>query len=273
MKYVFILVLTTCNGIVWAQSDLLELPIPKRFIDKIEVFAGLNLSLNYGNMFIENYRGVYANNNYVVNKRLLKSGYSFGVGAHHSFANSIALNVSVQFEQKGTRNELSCPKNPVNDDARQITMDNYSYNYFTIAILPTVLLDTKKKWSISIGPYLSKIKNVRGYSEIYDTRDFQVDKGSFDGRYFYHLRDDGVMAGFSWKPLLTGIEDYDWGLATSIGYRIHINQKHSILVQVQDNLGLKNINKNNTYGLEEKNHALSLIISYTYHLPPKSFRL
>ncbi|QLH33331.1 MAG: hypothetical protein HWD62_13765 [Cyclobacteriaceae bacterium] len=100
MKYVFILVLTTCNGIVWAQSDLLELPIPKRFIDKIEVFAGLNLSLNYGNMFIENYRGVYANNNYVVNKRLLKSGYSFGVGAHHSFANSIALNVSVQFEQK-----------------------------------------------------------------------------------------------------------------------------------------------------------------------------
>ena len=31
----------------------LKLPEPKRFIDKIEIFAGPNLSFNYGNKFVE----------------------------------------------------------------------------------------------------------------------------------------------------------------------------------------------------------------------------
>jgi len=273
-RYFQIFLLTLSTYSLFGQSpNELKLPEPKRFIDKVEVFVGPNLSFNYGNLFIEDYRGEYANDNYVVNKRLLKPGYVVGVGAYHSFTNSIGLNIRVQYEQKGTKNELNNPLNPANDDTRQITKDEYTYSYFTINVSPTFYLDRKNRWVISFGAYYSKIKNLRGSSKSYNTRDFLVNKGSFEARYFYHLREDGGMDGFSWNPFLTSIEDYDWGLITSIGYRIPFNQKHSMLIQLQDNFGLKNINKNNPYGLEEKNHSLSIIISYTYHLPPKSLRL
>lgn len=269
--YTFLLTLSGCYAF-GQPSENLKLPEPKRLIDRVEIFAGSNLSFNYGNMFVENYRGDYVDNNYVTNKRLLKFGYLLGFGAYHSFTNRIGLNVRLQYEQKGTKNELNTPVNPVNDDAREITTDNYTYNYLTINASPTYYFGRKNRWMISLGAYYSKTENLRGSSESYNTRDFQVNKGSFEGRYFYHLREDGATDGFSWMPRLTSIEDYDWGLITSIGYRIPFNQKHSLFIQLQDNFGLKNINKNNPYSLEEKNHSFSLIISYTYHLPPKSLR-
>ncbi|HRJ82925.1 MAG TPA: hypothetical protein PLV21_13625 [Cyclobacteriaceae bacterium] len=270
--HIFLFILST-YFLFGQPSENLKLPEPKRLIDRVEIFAGSNLSFNYGNMFVENYRDDYADNNYVTNKRLLKFDYLFGIGAYHSFTNRIGLNVRMQYEQKGSKNELNNPLNPVNDDTRQITKDEYTYSYFTINTSPTFYFGRKNRWMISFGAYYSKIKNLRGSSESYNTLDFQANKDSFEGRYFYHLREDGGMDGFAWMPHLTSIEDYDWGLITSIGYKIPFNQKHSTFIQLQDNFGLKNINKNNPYNLEEKNHSFSLIISYTYHLPPKSLRL
>lgn len=270
--YTFLLTLSGCYAF-GQPSENLKLPEPKRLIDRVEIFAGSNLSFNYGNMFVENYRGDYVDNNYVTNKRLLKFGYLFGIGAYHQFTNRIGLNVRVQYEQKGTKNELNNPLNPVNDDARLINKDDYTYNYLTINASPIFYFGRKNKWAISFGVYYSKIKSVKGCSEIYNTRDYQVDKGEFEGRYFYHFREDGGIDGFAWMPLLTSIEDYDWGLTASIGYRIPIKQKHSIFVQLQDNFGLKNINKNNPYDLEEKiiRFPLTLVIHIIYHLNPYAY--
>ena len=52
---------------------------PKRFIDKVEFVVGTGLCFNYGSMFTENYRGDFANGNYVENKRLSKIAFSFGI--------------------------------------------------------------------------------------------------------------------------------------------------------------------------------------------------
>jgi hypothetical protein len=270
--YPAIFFLTT--SILFGQSpEKLNLPKPKRLIDKVEVFVGPNLSFNNGNMFVENYRGDYADNNYVTNNRHLKFGYLVGIGAHHSLTKKIGLNVRVQYEQKGTKNELNNPLNPVNDDARLIQKNDYTYSYFTINPSSIFYVGRKSKWAISFGVYYSRIENVKGCIETYNTRDYQVEKGKFDGRYFYRVGEDGGLDGFAWMPHQTSIEDYDWGLTTSIGYRIPFNHKHSMFIQLQDNFGLKNINKNNPYSLEENNHSLSLIVSYTFHLPPKSLRL
>ncbi len=65
---------------------------PKRFIDKFEFVIGTGLCLNHGNMFIENYRGEYANGNYVENKRLTKVGYSIGIGAYHPVNDRLDIN-------------------------------------------------------------------------------------------------------------------------------------------------------------------------------------
>jgi hypothetical protein len=266
--HTFLLTLTTYS--LFGQSpDNLKLPEPKRFIDRIEVFAGPNLSFNYGNIFIENYRGEYADNNYVVNKRLLKPGYQFGVGVYHPLANRIDLNVRVLFERKGTKNELNNPLNPVNDDTRQISKDDYNYSYFTANASPNFYLGHKRKWSTSFGIYYSRIKNLSGSSKSYNTRDYQVNKGSFEGRYFYHLREDGGMDGFSWNPFLTSIETYDYGAILSVSYEVFVGESHSMIIQLQDNFGLKNINKNNPYGYKEKNHTAALIIIYNFKLSPK----
>lgn len=250
------------------SSENLQLPYAKRFINKIEVFAGSNLSFNYGNMFIENYRGEYANDNFVINERQLKPGYLFGLGVYHPLSRRIDLNFRLLYEKKGTKNELNSPSNPVNTDARLVTLDEYSYNYLTVNASPNFYFGPKKKWSISVGGYFSKIKSLKGSSKSYDTRGYQ-DQGIFEGRYFYHLREDGAMDGFSWNPFLTSIETFDFGLISSFSYEVFINLKHSILVQLQDNYGLQNINKDNTYGLKERNHSIALIISYNFKLPSK----
>lgn len=133
-------------------------------------------------------------------------------------------------------------------------------------------LGSKKRWQVSLGAYYSKAKNLKGESESHNTRDFQVNSGSFEGRYFYHLRQDGGMDGFSWMPYLASIEDHDWGLVTSIGYVIPIRH-HAVLFQLQDNLGLTNINKNNPYDLEERNHSILLTFSYIFKFPPNPSHL
>lgn len=86
--YIFLFILSSYS-LFGQSSENLILPEPKRLIDRVEIFAGSNLSINYGNMFVENYRGDYTDNNYVTNKRLLKFGYLFGIGAYHSFTNRI----------------------------------------------------------------------------------------------------------------------------------------------------------------------------------------
>jgi len=65
---------------VWAQQTV-DPPqqTHKRFIDKVEVFAGPNLSFNHGNKFIDNYNDAP----YVQNTRKTKVGYSFGLVVDH----------------------------------------------------------------------------------------------------------------------------------------------------------------------------------------------
>jgi hypothetical protein len=267
VKRIFLIILMIGNTVALAQDALPQLPQPKRFIQKIEIFAGPNMSFNYGNMFIENYRGEYSNDNYVVNKRLLKPGYVFGAGVYHPFSDRVDLNVRLQYERKGIRTELNTPT--YNSNNRIIMYAKYDYDYLTITVRPQILLGEEKNMFISLGGYYSKIKRLEGYGRTYDTNGTLNSEGSYKGRYFYDLGDDGTMQGFSWMPYLTSVEDYDWGLVTSIGYRIPFKEKHSMLIQLQNNFGLKNINKNNSYDLKEKNHTVNLILSYSLKIPLK----
>ncbi len=247
-----------------SSNDSLS-PEKKRLISKVEIFAGPNLSFNHGNKFIENY-----NDENVTNKRLMKVDYLFGIGAVHPISKRIDINVRFQYEQKGTKNKLSTPALP---DGRIVSLDNYSYRYLTLLATPQITIGRKMNFVLSVGGYYSKIKKVNGTTKISDTSGNVNSEGSFEGRYFYDLADDGIRQGLAWMPYLNSIENNDFGLVTSIGYKIPFKKKHSVLIQLQDNLGLKNTNKNNPYGLKERNHSLSLIISYTYHLPPKSLSL
>jgi len=247
---------------LFGQSpENLKLPEPKRFIDRVEVFAGPSLSFNYGNKFIENYK-----DENVTNTRLLKPGYVFGIGGYHPLSSRLNLNVRLQFEQKGTKNELNTPSLP---DGRIISSDNYSYNYLTIIAAPQITIDRKMNFVLSAGIYYGKVKEIKGTTKLSDTNGTVNSEGSFSGRYFYDLSDDGIRQGFAWMPNLSSIEENDFGIVVSVGYKIPLKDKHVILVQIQDSFGIQNINKNNPYGLEERNHSVTLIINYIFKLPSK----
>jgi len=228
----------------------------------VEIFAGPNLSFNYGNMFIENYK-----DDFVTNKRLLKPGYTLGIGVYHRLSNRSDLNIRFHFEQKGTRNELTTPSLPHGN--KQIDYFNYSYNYITFSSAKNHEIGIRKRFVVSIGAYYSKILKIKGIGKTYDVMGtITKNEGSYEGRFFYDLTNVGTRQGFTWSPDLTSIEDHDLGLVCSLGYRLLI-KKQIILIQLQDNYGLKNINKNNPYGLKEKNHLLTLNVSYLYNLPLK----
>jgi hypothetical protein len=246
-----------------AQESPAELPSPKRFIDRVEIFAGPGLCFNYGNNFVENY-----NDDNVENKRLSKLGYTAGVGLYHPINNWLDVNLRFQYEKKGRKTELNHPLNPVNNDARQIIQDDYTYKYFTIGLAPTLNV-IKKKLTISVGAYYSIIKGIKGFSRSYNTQDFQISEGEFEGRYFYHLREDGGMDSFTWIPGLKSFQPYDIGSILSIGYSISFKNENALAIQLVDNFGFKNINKDVPYDQEERNHTLSLILSYTLKRPNK----
>lgn len=185
-------------------SQDIRLPKPKRFIDKVEVFAGPGLSFNYGNKFVENYE-----DDNVQNRRLLKVGYNVGIGLYHPVSDRIDINARVQYEQKGNKNELNVPLNPVNDDSRVIINSEYSYRFLTLSIAPQIYFGKNKQWRIGLGGYLSKITQVQGYDQTHVLRDNFIEESSFIGRVFRDLRPDGAVYSTSWMRGLSGSNQFN----------------------------------------------------------------
>lgn len=252
MKYVFIIVLMITNGIVWAQNALPGLPAPKRFIDKIEIFAGPNLSFNYGNMFIENY-----NDDNVTNKRLLKLGYLFGLGIYHPVKDRLDINLRLQYEEKGTNSEMVTPG--------LIRKTDYTYRYLTISLAPRILLFNKTKLKVSAGSFFSKIRNVEGRTNALDTQNNVTFVSNFNGREIRELRPDGSTGSITFAPGLKSFQDFDFGITLSLSYSITINSSNELTIQLQDNLGLYNINKQLDVIVNppEKNQTISILIGYS----------
>lgn len=264
MKYV-VLILFLIPHVCMAQhrNENLRLPEPKRFIDKVEVFAGPGLSFNYGNKFLENYK-----DDNVQNKRLLKVGYTFGIGIYHPVSNRIDLNARLQFEQKGRKTESNTPLTlPEN---RRVNDKDYTYNYLALSVGFETLLGEKKRWVFSVGGYYGKIKGIAGYEKVHVTKDGTTYEGRFKGRYFEDTGSDGGVYSITWVPGLQSFESYDVGLLLKFGYLIPVKKSHSLIFQLTDSLGLRNINKDRPYGQEEKNHSLGLTVGYVLQRPKKN---
>ena len=273
MRNLLLAGLIVSNVIALAQKIEPEsktyMPTTKRFIDKVEVFGGPSLSFNRGNMFIENYSDPI-----IQNKRLMKAGYSIGIGAYHPVKNWLDLNARVLFEHKGTRSQLNNPLNPVNDDSRLVTNSEYSYGYLTVCLTSNLFIGKRKNVSVLFGGYLSKIKSVRGFGSNFDTQGhITPTAGNFVGRYWYGFREDGAINSFTFIPGLQSFEENDFGLSIGMAYQIHIHGNHSLTVRLIDNYGLHNIyNKKFVENLPEKNHNLSLTLGYMFSRYEKELR-
>jgi hypothetical protein len=236
-------------------------PVSKKLITKLEVFAGPGLAFNRGNMFVENYQD--AN---VTNKRLLKPAYVAGVGVFAPLTKRIDLNVRMQFEQKGTRSLLELPYIPNFEGSREFIYSDISYQYLTALIAPRLYLDERKRLAISVGLYAGRIIGLETCSKITNTVFETVNEGCTEGRFFLELDKDGYPRSLITSPGLSSSTKTDYGMAFSLAYILPITQRHTISLQLFDNLGLRNIEKHKPFGYIEKNHTLNLSIGYLYNL-------
>ncbi len=245
---IYITLLCLSTQVLFGQSiqDLKSVH-PKRLIDKIETFAGPSLCLNHGNKFVENYE-----DENITNERQLKIGYMVGIGGYHQLRERWDLNIRLQYEKKGTKNELNTP---LSDGSRVIYNSEYDYHYFSLTTTPHYLVGKKRKLNIGLGGYISLIKRVDGNDKVHVLKDSYVEKNNFEGRKFQDVAAGGTVYSASWSPGLTGIEKYDYGITLSIGYVITVASNQSISICFIDNFGLQNINKDNPYDLVEKNHT------------------
>ena len=257
----------------WCQQEkAYELPKSKRFINKVEFVMGSGLCFNHGNMFIENYRGEYANGNYVENRRLTKLGYSIGIGAYHSVNDRIGIKVRVLWEQKGYKSEL----NTTLFTSREFRESDYTYNYFTIPVTAKLFVDKKRRFTISLGGYVSQLNRVRATEKFYNALDNTRTATSFIGRTLVGFDADGGINTASFIPGLQGFEELDYGVVFGLGYELKIKGNSGLVFQILDSYGLANINKPNFTSIpspDEKNHTISLMVGYIYQLKTKSDKI
>jgi hypothetical protein len=234
------------------SSENLKLPEPKRFIDKIELFAGANFSFNYGNKFIENYQ-----DEFVMNKRKIKPNYVIGVGVYHPINDWADINFRLMYEEKGTNSQMVTPG--------LLRKTDYTYRYLTISLAPRISLFNNTKLKVSAGGFFSKIRNVEGRAYALDTQNNVTFVSNFNGREIRELRPDGSTGSITFAPGLKSFQNYDFGITLSLSYSITINSRNELTIQLQDNLGLQNINKQLDVIVNppEKNHTISILIGYS----------
>lgn len=268
-SYIFF-ILSLISIKAWCQQErIYRLPEPKRFISKVEIFAGPGLSFNRGNLFVENYRGEFANGNYVENKRLTKLGYSAGLGIYHQINNRIDLNLRILWEQKGYNSELSTP---LGSNSRAFAESNYTYKYFTVPVTAKLFMDKKKRLSISLGGYVSRLNSMSATEKFYNTLDNTRTSSTFIGRTLVAFDADGGINSASFIPGLQGFAEYDYGTTVALNYELKLAEKHTLIIQMIDNFGLTNVNKPNFTSIpspNERNHVISVIVGYLYQRKPK----
>lgn len=229
--------------------------INKKFIDKIEFFAGSGLSFNYGNKLVENYRDENASN-----KRLGKMSHTFGIGLCRQISKRIDFFLRFQYEIKGRKTELNTPLTL--PEYRRINQKNYTYQYLTVSGSLQFYLDAKNDYFFSLGGYYGKISGFNGYEKIFDSQDLITYEGNPGGRNFEEIGSNGMVHTITWISGLRSFELFDFGAIISFGRSVIDNKKQKITVSVTDNLGLSNINKNKPFNQEEKNHTLRLQVAY-----------
>lgn len=245
------------------ETDLEKYTLkPERFIDKVEIFVGPSLSFNYGNKFLKNYR-----DDLLENKRLPKVGFSFGAGVYHSVKKYFDINARLFFEKKGSKAELNVPFIP--DGNRYIINSEYTYNYLTIQLIPRVLIGIKRKFSLKFGGYYSILKTIKGFESAFDTQGLVGAEGSFNGRYWRSFNSNGQISSFTFSPGLRSFERDDFGATLGFGYSIKVKEQHKIFIELIENLGFNNINKPILENPKERNHSVSLIVSYIFSRPGK----
>ncbi|MBS1486803.1 MAG: hypothetical protein JST43_04380 [Bacteroidetes bacterium] len=271
---VSVCLLLSLNLFAQEKPDLQKLIPRKRIhvslrdiVNKLEVFAGANSSLNHGNKFIDNHYSPYFKNN-----RELKMGYSFGVGVSPVVNKRLEILLRVSWDQTGTKAKFTTkPKDTsATHNLIQSVESTYTYQYLTLSIIPKINFGKQGKCALLVGGYYGKIQSIKGHF-VQDnlSKNYHIfSEASFNGRFIYGVdSQNGGITSFGTASSTTSIQNDDYGLVVGFSYQAWQKNKHSLSIQLIDNFGLQNINKSFGSFLPippELNNSLCLLINYSF---------
>ena len=176
-------------------------------------------------------------------------GYSFGIGVSHKLTKRFEIFARLFYEQKGfvrTLDTLSFDNNFALISASRVWSENISNNYFTLTILPQLILGSKAHFNIGAGGYVGSLISSRTEYKGQTSFTYVSDPGF--NKYDFGL---SFNAGISY-PIKTNLEltfqlTANFGLHhisdqfTSFNYPKWYNSSYSVL------MGIRFFNKENRY--------------------------
>ena len=150
--------------------------------------------------------------------------FTGGLFFQYNVTKTFSLRVDPGLERKGYCDQF--PFGPPND---QNEKDRESFNYLTVPVLLRAAVGNKIRYFVNAGPYVAFLLSEKD-------RETPPNEATL------------VYTSTSYY------QTTDWGVTTGLGLSIPVHEKVSISVEVRNNLGLTNINKNSgEYGTIKTN--------------------
>ena len=197
---------------------------------EIQILAGPSISFLRGNLEVDN--------NFQ-NERKPKYGYSIGIGFNRRLIKDFSISYGLIFEKKGgVSHSVTTYFDQVDQSLKQGTIEyEYNYEYFTIPVQIFHRIGKTNKFSFGIGPYLSYLK-----------RQIRVRRSLFPPGNISYDDETDVNTMF------------DFGIMASISFKVPINSKNFLSIQIANTLGLLNIRPNLYQGQVMKTNNISLLV-------------
>jgi hypothetical protein len=225
----FIIFLASSKLIAQDKSDVAKL-IPKKFIYKVELLAGPNITFPNGS------DNASFNNPRISTGYYPKAGYLIGIGLTHTIER-FELCLRILSEQKGYTQKL-WDNEP--SSLFEFTNDTKN-NFLSFNFIPTLSLGKSKRFNVLMGIKYSHLNN----SESIQTR-------ILNGKTQSVFRTTNASN--------QGISDQLVEAIAGFGYLVYAKNKKEVSATIQGDYGLTNMVNQN--GTTIRNSSLNLIIAF-----------
>ena len=160
-------------------------------------------------------------------------GYTLGINFEQEFSERTSLNLNLLYSRKNVRRGYNTlPNYPINQENDYLKM---SFDYLELPVTIRYEVVSKSDFFINGGVYISYLLNTK-------------------------LSEDNIPPNLLATPWT---EKVDYGLSFGIAKKISINQNNKLVLELRDNIGMKNlVDSDSQYNL--KSNTLYFFVTWEF---------
>ena len=184
-------------------------------------------------------------------------GYAIGLNFEYKISKKLSLSTDLIFEKKQVNYSYDFVYTPMSQDGIPGEDEKYngitknSFNFITLPITLKYKIGNKNPYFVKSGVYVAKMISQKEKTEV-----------SPSWTYYGSPNDN--------FPMVSGMDNQDYGLTFSIGKEFKIKDKNYLIVELRDNLGFHNsVSRLSADGYSNqkiKTNTLTLLIQWSFGL-------